>query len=419
MCQWTIRSACILAFLGFPALGFSQSGDVRGVHDPVLIRQNDTYYLFSSGPGVPIHRSKDLLHWERAGRVFAEDVPEWARTEVPQARDVWAPDISFYRGQYQLYYSISTLGSRRSCIGLATNRTLDPTSANYGWVDQGKVLETFPETADYNAIDPNFVLDQEGRPWLVFGSYWSGIKLTGLDPQTGEPPAGDPGPRALAARPREKAIEGAFLVHKKDHYYLFVSFDRCGRGIASNYRIMVGRSPDITGPYVDIDGRPMLEGGGTPLLAGHDECRGPGHNGILLGADGDWLVHHMYDAGAKGVPTLQIRPLHWSSNGWPVVGEPVNEATLARPTIQQPDLLGAWKHSVNFGAYEYFVLLPDGRMNTAVDEASWTLDGSRLRLRWPDPGAPEGAWIDTCFLAPDGKSYVGRNQLGLVIRGIR
>ncbi len=104
MCQWTIRSACILAFLGFPALGFSQSGDVRGVHDPVLIRQNDTYYLFSSGPGVPIHRSKDLLHWERAGRVFAEDVPEWARTEVPQARDVWAPDISFYRGQYQLYY---------------------------------------------------------------------------------------------------------------------------------------------------------------------------------------------------------------------------------------------------------------------------------------------------------------------------
>jgi hypothetical protein len=102
-----------------------------------------------------------------------------------------------------------------------------------------------------------------------------------------------------------------------------------------------------------------------------------------------------------------------------VVGEPVNEATLARPTIQQPDLLGAWKHSVNFGAYEYFVLLPDGRMNTAVDEASWTLDGSRLRLRWPDPGAPEGAWIDTCFLAPDGKSYVGRNQLGLVIRGIR
>lgn len=396
----------------------AQQGDVRNVHDPVMIRENDVWYVFSSGPGVSVRRSKDMLHWEAGGRVFAENVPAWAHAEIPDAKDVWAPDISYYSGRFHLYYAVSTLGSQRSCIGLATNKTLDPSAPDYTWVDQGQVIASFPGKMDFNAIDANLVLDKQGQPWLVWGSFWGGIKLVRLNPDTGKP-LDAAQIHGLAARPQKHAIEAPFLIHHGDYYYLFVSFDHCCRGVASNYRTVVGRSREITGPYSDVQGRPMLEGNATLVLAGYDEWRGPGHNGLLRDRNGDWLVHHMYDVGAKGVPTMQIRPLIWARDGWPVVGEPVNRSTFAPRSLQAADLVGLWRISVEFGADAYHEMLPEGRMNSAVDRVAWSLDGGILQLRWPDPGAPGGAWIDACHVAPDGMSFVGRNQSGMVVRGLR
>ena len=91
-----------------------------------------------------MRRSKDMLDWKRIGRVFEDDVPAWAREEIAGARDIWAPDISYYSDRFHLYYSVSTFGGQRSCIGLATNTTLDPSSPDYRWVDHGKVIESFP-----------------------------------------------------------------------------------------------------------------------------------------------------------------------------------------------------------------------------------------------------------------------------------
>ncbi|UCG15326.1 MAG: arabinan endo-1,5-alpha-L-arabinosidase [Phycisphaerales bacterium] len=418
MCNWKFTTGWLLVLLTGNGLAWAQHGATRGVHDPVMIRENDAYYVFSSGAGIPVRRSKDMLQWKQIGRVFDEDVPAWAKKEIPQAQHVWAPDISYYNNRFHLYYSVSTLGSQRSCIGLATNKTLDPSSGEYKWVDHGKVIESFPGKLDYNAIDPNLVLDEHGNPWLVWGSFWGGIKLMRLNIDTGKPLPDGRLICSLAARPRRHAIEAPFLVRKNAYYYLFVSFDHCCRGVASNYKIMVGRSREIAGPYVDFDGQPLRDGGGTIVLAGYGEWRGPGHNGILLDANGDWLVHHMYDARRNGTPTMQIRPLIWGRDGWPVVGEPI-APRLPMPPLQASDLLGAWKHSVNFGAEDYLEFLPQGRMNSAVDQATWSLDGALLKLRWPDPAAPGGAWIDTCHLAPDGRSYVGRNQKGFVIRGTR
>jgi beta-xylosidase len=272
---------------------------------------------------------------------------------------------------------------------------------------------------DFNAIDPNFVLDEHDHPWLVWGSFWGGIKLVRLNPDTGKPFDNDDRVHSLAARPQRHAIEAPFLVHRNGYYYLFVSFDHCCRGVASNYKIMVGRSRDITGPYVDFKGQPMLEGHGTAVLAGYDEWRGPGHNGILLERNGDWLVHHMYDAHAKGTSTMQIRPLIWARDGWPVVGEQVNASTFEPRPLKPDELLGTWRQSVDFGADAYHEFLQNGRMRSAVDDATWSFSEGMLQMRWPDPHAPGGAWIDTCYVAPDGQSYVGRNQSGLVIRGRR
>lgn len=414
-CCWVIA---VVFLAGLPG-ALAQEGAIRRVHDPVMIREKDTYYVYSSGHGVPARRSKDLVHWEQIARVFKDDLPAWGKAEVPGARDVWAPDISYFKDEFHLYYSISTMGSQRSCIGFATTKTLDPASPQYGWVDHGKVIESFPGKMDYNTIDPNLVLDEKGDPWLVFGSFWGGIKLVKLDPTTGKLIKPDTRIHALAAQPNNGPIEGAFMVRKNGFYYLFASIDHCCRGVASNYKVIVGRSREITGPYVDFAGKPMLEGNTTLVLAGYGYCRGPGHNGILLDKDGDWMVHHMYDVREKGAPTMQIRPLLWASDGWPMVAEPVsgNAFATSRPTTE--GLYGIWRQSLNFGADEYLELWRGGKVNGPVPGPTWSLDGNLLRIRWPNDAAPGGAWIDTCIVAPDAKSYVGRNQRGDLIRGLR
>ncbi|HTE18842.1 MAG TPA: family 43 glycosylhydrolase, partial [Armatimonadota bacterium] len=138
---------------------------VRHVHDPCIIRQGDTYYVFSTGHGIPIRRSRDLVRWELAGRVFKEDLPKWAREEIPGSVFPWAPDIAYFNGRYHLYYSVSSFGKNRSLIGLVTNKTLDPASRDYAWKDEGKVFESFARD-DYNAIDSNVL--QVNKQRLAF-----------------------------------------------------------------------------------------------------------------------------------------------------------------------------------------------------------------------------------------------------------
>ncbi|MBN1312701.1 MAG: arabinan endo-1,5-alpha-L-arabinosidase [Anaerolineae bacterium] len=290
-------------------------GDVTHVHDPVMIKDGDMYYLFSTGLGISVRRSTDMLTWESCGRVF-RTYPSWLLETVPDVRELWAPDIIFHNGKYYLFYTASSFGVNHSAIGLATNITLDQESPGYEWVDQGVVIAS-QKSDNYNAIDPNLAFDENGQPWLAFGSFWSGIKLIEIDPQTFKPTP-DAELIAIAARPDNTAIEGAFITHRGDYYYLFVSHDFCCRGINSNYKIMVGRSKNITGPYVDSGGRPMMEGGGNQVYAGSDRWRGPGHNSIFIEDDTYWMVYHSYDAEAEGIPTLHIEALKWDSYRWPL-----------------------------------------------------------------------------------------------------
>jgi arabinan endo-1,5-alpha-L-arabinosidase len=294
------------------------TGNISPVHDPCIIKEDDTYYLFCTGAWIPIRTSKDLVEWELIGNTF-RGLPPWAREAIPRADSIWAPDISYFNGRYHLYYSVSTFGSNRSVIGLATNVTLNRDSPDYEWVDEGLVVETHT-SSDHNAIDPNVVLDDEGIPWLSYGSHWSGIKMRRLDPETGKPSAEDDTLYSLASRAEHpRAVEAPFIIRKGGFYYLFVSFDQCCRGVTSTYRVMVGRSEDVTGPYVDRDGAPMLEDGGTQVTFATDRWRGPGHNAILQDGDQDYLVCHAYDARRVGIPTLRILPIIWDEDGWPTV----------------------------------------------------------------------------------------------------
>jgi arabinan endo-1,5-alpha-L-arabinosidase len=308
-------------------------GDVEYTHDPSVAKDGNTWYVFSTNNGperkgeLPVRCSRDLHQWKRCGYVFPR-IPDWIQKESPGTKELWAPDVSYFKGEFHLYYAFSLFGKNTSGIALVTNKTLDPASPNFRWVDRGLVLRSRAED-DFNAIDPNLVMDEQGIAWLSFGSFWSGIKMRRIDPKTGLLSTEDSKVYSLAARKRPasvpppkpglpgdwQAIEAPFVIRHEGFYYLFVSFDLCCRGTKSNYKTTVGRSRNVTGPYLDANGTPMLDGGGTLLLGGNKRWIGPGGASLLQQKDGDLIVYHAYDE-TTGQPWLQISTLAWE-DGWP------------------------------------------------------------------------------------------------------
>jgi arabinan endo-1,5-alpha-L-arabinosidase len=213
---------------------------------------------------------------------------------------------------YHLYYAVSTFGSNKSCIGHATRASLSSGS----WSDQGSVLcsNAAGKSDDWNAIDPNVIVDESGTPWLDFGSFWSGIKMVKLD---------DSGKRAddkLVALASSKSIEGPFIIHQCGYYYLFVSFGACCDG-AYDYNVRVGRSKSVTGPYMDKDGKAMMDGGGTQIVKGNNTITAPGHNAVLVTDHGTYNIYHALNA-SHGNASLRIAELALDADGWPVSGGP-------------------------------------------------------------------------------------------------
>lgn len=317
--------------------GVSDPGYNIPVHDPVMIRQDGIYYLFATGRGLAVWSSRDREHWVKEASVFAEP-PAWAVAAVPGFKGhLWAPDISYHAGRYYLYYSVSAFGKNTSCIGVATNVTLDPRDPRFRWEDHGKVIESVPGRTNWNAIDPNLIESDEGMAWLAFGSFWEGLKLAKLTPdrlqlaeadaslptlasrEPGETSAPPPG-AGYPTNAGDNAIEAPFIFRHGDHYYLFASIDYCCRGKDSTYKMIVGRAENVAGPYVDRDGRSLAHGGGTILLAGDARWHGVGHNAVCSFDGVDYLVFHGYDAtDLAGKAKLRILPIQWDETGWPVV----------------------------------------------------------------------------------------------------
>lgn len=299
------------------------------VHDPVLIREKDTYYLFCTGNGIGVYSSRNLQQWRREAPVF-DKAPDWAVKTIPGFKGhIWAPDISFYNGKYYLYYAVSAFGKNTSCIGVAVNATLDPKSPDYKWEDKGKVLQSVPGRDMWNAIDPNLVVDESGTPWLSFGSFWEGIKLLKMDKDL-QSPAQPEEWYTIARRPRDFAtpdtsagngsIEAPFIFRKGPYYYLFVSRDACCQGEKSTYKVVVGRSKKVQGPYLDKQQAPLqLDGGSIVAQGDRVDWYALGHNAVFSEQGKDYLVMHGYDAKDRGRSKLIVEEMTWDEDGWPVV----------------------------------------------------------------------------------------------------
>lgn len=325
------------------------------VHDPSMIMNDGRYYMFHTGRGISNWVSRDRVNWIRLDPIF-ESAPEWTQDVVPGFENhIWAPSISFHNGTYYLYYSVSSFGRNNSAIGLVTNQTLNPDDPEFEWEDQGIVIQSVPGRDMWNAIDATLSFEEDGTPWLAFGSHWMGIKLVQLEEdlktvaitpkgdewytiaerhryrKLDERDAGDSAnpeldydelyPDSILELNRQSesgAIEAPFIFRKGEYYYLFVSWDRCCRGEDSTYKVMVGRSTDITGPYFDKAGQRMDYGGGSLVVKGNDEYAAVGHNSVYTFEGTDYLVAHAYDLSDNGRSKLVILEMTWD-DGWPVV----------------------------------------------------------------------------------------------------
>lgn len=306
--------------------------DTPWVHDPVVACEDGTYYLYCTGRGIMQMTSRDRQHWtvRRDGVMPDGTIPAWTHDSVPGFKDhVWAPDVIKYRGKWYMAYSCSTFGKNTSAIGLLSNTSL----SNFGgWKDEGCLVASKKDRNNWNAIDPNFVIDEKGRPWMTWGSFWDGIQLVPLDKTMHVKRGVRPvtiarrhavGKTDVMANPTSdeagtNAIEAPFIMRHGGYYYLFVSWDYCCQGMKSTYRVAVGRSKSVAGPYVDRTGKLMTEGGGTIIAEGDKQVwEAMGHCSAYNFAGEDLFFCHGYYIPKDGMSILIEKHIVWTSDGWP------------------------------------------------------------------------------------------------------
>ena len=285
-------------------------------HDPAIYQDevSGNYYIY--GTGAVCQRSKDLIHWEKVGKVVEK--PPKEASDWTGGKDIWAPDIVKVGDEYRLYCSNSTFGVQQSCIFLAV-----ADSPEGPFRPRGIVLKT-SDRLSVNAIDANIITDVEnGDMYMVYGSFWGGCHVLRLDKETGLAAEEGIG-TCLARRPAwlSTGVEG--------YYYLFVSYG----SLKMDYQVRVGRSRSILGPFLDFHGRELTDitdpdnSIGLMQVCGYCWSDGtsymaPGHNSVLHDRDGSWyIIYHVREKNyiTKGEPsTMQVRKMYWTEEGWPVV----------------------------------------------------------------------------------------------------
>ena len=291
---------------------FALEGQI-GIHDPsTIIFCDGKYYTYGTGGTSLV--SDDGWVWRRG-------------TALP--RRGLAPDVIHIGDRYYLYIAANT-GPTKANINLLTNKTLDPSSADYKW-EEGGVVASSDGIEDSNAIDPGVFLDPNTRRlWLTYGSYFGYIRLVELDPRSGKR-------LNSSTKPINIAINGeaSIIIYRDGWYYLLLTHGSCCRGADSGYNIRVGRARKITGPFVDNMSVDMLRGGGKLFVGSSGRVIGPGHFGLFDLGDGvqRFSLHYEADLDRGGASVLDIRPLFWR-DGWPVAGENFKAGTYQIESVR-------------------------------------------------------------------------------------
>lgn len=301
-------------------MSWLQTHTWHGGHDPTFIRnENGTYTLLLTNNMLQVQQSTNMLNYSNKNRIF-NSLPSWVSSEGISATDVWAPQITYRDGKYWCYYTVSSFGSNNSAIGLAVTNSLNVNSPDYGWEEKGMVFRSRSGN-NYNAIDADVLEDKDGKLWMVFGSFWDGIKMIELDKTTGMRNSSNSTVYSLASR-GGSGIEGPSVIEHKNEYFLFTAWDKCCDGTNSTYRTMVGKSTSMTGTFRDRNGASLKSGGGTQLLSGYGRYYGPGGGSAVKIDNRYYFIHHFYDANRNGAPGIQTREIVFDDDNWPHITQP-------------------------------------------------------------------------------------------------
>lgn len=261
----------------------------KSVPDPSVIRAKDGYfYLYATQTKtywMPVYRSKDLVNWEYQGTAFNKAT----EPDLPGGGAFWAPEIRFLNGKYVLYYSWAKMnGADISYTAVAVGDT------PMGPFPDSKELIGNKEFGS-NCID-QFYYEEDGKKYMFFGSF-KGIYVTELEDDGLTVKLGNDGKPTLKKQVCGNAFEGTNIYKKGKYYYLFASIGSCCNGVNASYQVVVGRSENLLGPYVDKDGKDMLKNNWELVLEGDGQkWIGPGHNSIIIQDDEgtDWMIYHSY-----------------------------------------------------------------------------------------------------------------------------
>jgi arabinan endo-1,5-alpha-L-arabinosidase len=308
-----MRTTLLILALTLATLASALEGQI-GIHDPSTIMQSGgRFYTYGTG----------------GSSLVSDDGWTWRRGVTPPRRGM-APDIIHIGGRYFMYIAANIGAQPKAAINMISSKTLDPDSPDYKW-EEGGVVASSDGVEDCNAIDPGAFLDpNDGRLWLVYGSYFGYIRLVQLDPKTGK-----------RVEPVDKPVniaincEASDMIYHDGWYYLLATHGSCCRGADSGYNIRVGRAKKVTGPFLDHLGIDMLQGGGKLFVGSGGRAIGPGHFGLLDLGDGvqKFSCHYEADLDRGGASVLDIRPLLWQ-DGWPIAGENVREGTYEIESVR-------------------------------------------------------------------------------------
>ncbi len=390
---------------------YSSQWGVHNVHDPMIRKVGDSYYCYSTDvcygnsvrSGLQIRSSKNLVTWDFEGWVFT-GLPDYGvawieeNTSYTGADALWAPAFYEYNGEYRLYYSLpGSGGTWVADIGLATS-----SSPESGWSDQGVLVGSTSYSASKpNCIDPTVVVTPDNEHWMAYGS-GNMIKIVQLNPETGMQLTANDYGTVIAKRGYTDGtingnIEGPELIYNEEteYYYLFLAYDALG----TKYNTRVGRSKNVSGPYLDMFGSSMASTTDNyPMLTdsyrfkGHSGYQGVSHCTVFQDDDGQWYHASQARPSVNAyLMNLHVREMFWTEDGWPIVS-PERYAGHASYSITQDGIAGKWEFidfaytlvpgydqpTANVSTSDYLELNEDGTIDDGTD--TWTYSYPWLSL---------------------------------------
>lgn len=292
-----------------PVITFSSAAD------PTVIRTEDGFYLYATQTDkywVPIYFSKDLVNWEFKRTAFRNAT----KPQIPGGGAFWAPEIRHINGKYVLYFSWAKWGD-----GDASYTAVATSDSPLGDFVNSKELLT-KEDFGSNCID-QFYYEEDNKKYMFVGSF-NGIYVTELTDDGLSVKRNENGTPTLEKQVCGKAFEGTNIYKKNGYYYLFASINNCCDGERSRYKVVVGRSQDLLGPYLDKSGKDMINNAWELVLEGDGQkFFGPGHNSIIVQDDAgtDWMIYHSYvkENGEVGGRLGMLDRVLWTEDGWPYI----------------------------------------------------------------------------------------------------